>query len=224
MMTFLLGVNNANVGWPLAQFMSTEFNETDVYKLLGTINAALQPTGQALTEERLRRAFETNWPTLKRKIDPIIEQLSLPGMDAGPPERSDRSILEEILEIVRVQQRDSLVYIGDWEFGSASLRNYLSHGGREFWLAGGAPIGDRRRVLNTATVLKRELGRMPTVEELLVAIDADHMGVKRRRAMTAMVRDALTGLEVMAEAPDMTDEQLEKFLGIPLAEEHDQQE
>jgi hypothetical protein len=98
---FLLGLEPADLTFPLAQFQATRATEEDVHKLLTTINAALG--SDALSSAQLAEAFRMWWPKLKTGLDSIKQD---PEAPPDEPLRSDRELLEETLELVRsVQQR-----------------------------------------------------------------------------------------------------------------------
>jgi hypothetical protein len=79
---------------PLVQFQATKTNKDDTQKLMHTINQALKD--EALPDEQLDKAFEHWWPNLERCIENIPE-----ARTKIEPTRSDREILEELLELVR---------------------------------------------------------------------------------------------------------------------------
>jgi len=104
---FLLGVKRSDVQGPIVQFQSTIFEKSDVYKLLQSINSSLELN--SITEERLKKSFEVWWPDLESKLK-LIEngiQAIKPGTSQTPKpvNRNSDQILEEILTLVRNQQR-----------------------------------------------------------------------------------------------------------------------
>jgi TIR domain len=92
--TYLLGIEPTDLGWPLAMFQATRANEKETKQLLVTINKALE--GAALPAEWLDRTFERWWPELKDQIEKAPQ-----GETAARTSRSDRELLEEILELQR---------------------------------------------------------------------------------------------------------------------------
>lgn len=94
----LIDLEPAQISGPLAQFQATRATRGEIMQLLGTINSSLDAS--ALPEQHLEEAFEVWWPKLE-------EQISLAPAESGstPPQRSEREILEEILDYVRNQQR-----------------------------------------------------------------------------------------------------------------------
>ena len=82
----------SDVGPPLSQFQGVEANEEGTLRLIRSINEAL---GKPLEDEqKIRRVFEHWWPDLKEILAKIPRT-------AIREIRSDRQLLEEILEIVR---------------------------------------------------------------------------------------------------------------------------
>ena len=82
----------SDVGPPLSQFQGVDANEEGTLKLVLSINDAL---GKPLPdEEKTRRAFEHWWPDLQKILSEIPRT-------ATREIRSDRELLEEILEVVR---------------------------------------------------------------------------------------------------------------------------
>jgi hypothetical protein len=119
--TFLLDLSAASIGWPLAQFQHTLFNEEDVVKLVHTINKEVEKAGErSLGEKVLNNVFNTFWPQLEEKLRRIMGQQP----DVNKPERAEREILEEILELVRAFGRQK-----DRETGTEHQRKvYYSSG------------------------------------------------------------------------------------------------
>ncbi len=94
----LFAVNPPDLQGPLLQFQAASFKRDDIKKLMKTINAALGEA--ALDGQVLDSVLEKWWPELEMKVRGVME--------AGDPEqememRTDREILEEILELSRAQ-------------------------------------------------------------------------------------------------------------------------
>jgi hypothetical protein len=83
---------------PLAQFQATKCQKEDMLKLLKTLNAALAE--HALPETHIDEAFDVWWP----KLDLQLKDLP-PDELAARPRRTERDLLEEILDLVRNQNR-----------------------------------------------------------------------------------------------------------------------
>ena len=89
---YRLQFGEIDVGPPLSQFQGIDTDKAGSFKLVRSINEAL---GKPLADqEKLRNIYEKWWPDLERELKEI------------PPSairkiRSDRELLEEILEIAR---------------------------------------------------------------------------------------------------------------------------
>ena len=100
--TLLLGLNPTDIEPPLSQFQHTSFNKEDIFRLIQTINTQLEQSHEKpLAERTLTQVYERCWPELEERINKII---------ANSPKqkeqiRTDRDILEEILETLRKQDR-----------------------------------------------------------------------------------------------------------------------
>lgn len=92
--TYLLGLRPTDIKGPLVQFQATEATKSETFKLLKTINDALEEG--RLPESALERVFEKWWPELEERLTRIRVR---PAEEA--PARSDRDILEETLTLVR---------------------------------------------------------------------------------------------------------------------------
>ncbi len=97
--TFLIGLEPSDVEGPLAQFQTTKATRDDVLKLLKTLNRGLVQEA-ALPEAHIEEAFDVWWPRLEQELK------KLPADDAtSRPQRNERNLLEEILDLVRNQAR-----------------------------------------------------------------------------------------------------------------------
>lgn len=102
--TFLLDLQPADVVQPLGQFQHTTIDKADVRKLVGDINAAVGKNGEkALADQVLDEIFKRSWPALEAELQKIAHQ----GTAVRAAQRTEREILEEILEISRSQERRS---------------------------------------------------------------------------------------------------------------------
>jgi TIR domain-containing protein len=98
---FLFGLEPSDVRGPLTQFQATKTEKDDTKRLITTINRALGD--HRLGAQKIETAFEHWWPDL----EPTLRSVRQIGGDAKT-ERSDRELLEEVLEVVRAEGRDSL--------------------------------------------------------------------------------------------------------------------
>lgn len=91
----LFGINNTDLAGPLKQFQTTEFEKNDIYRLLGVINSRIDK--HKLPPKTFDTVFEKWWPDLEQRINQILGELSEPD----EPIRSERELLEEILQLSR---------------------------------------------------------------------------------------------------------------------------
>lgn len=104
--TFLLDINPADVKQPLGQFQHTLFNKEDVRKLMFTINNKISGVGEkSVPESDLNEIFELSYPKLEQRMNEIKNQKQ-PGKSV---QRTERDILEEILQIVR-RSKSEVIY------------------------------------------------------------------------------------------------------------------
>lgn len=102
----LLDVEPAEVTGPLGQLQLTRFSKEECLKLLTSINRALGELG--LDQTVLAGVFERWWPDLEQRIKKALA--TSPGQPV-PKKRSERDMLEEVLERVRrIQMRDAVLY------------------------------------------------------------------------------------------------------------------
>lgn len=91
----LFGITSTDLAGPLKQFQTTVFDKTDIHQLLNTIN---NETGERkLPAKTLDSVFEKWWPELETTISQILDETGEPE----EPIRSDRDLLEEILQLSR---------------------------------------------------------------------------------------------------------------------------
>lgn len=98
--TILFNLDNADLTGPLTSFQATRFDKTDFKKLLVTIN---NTGGESKLESAvLNDVFEMWWPKLESKIKNILDtQVE----DSDDKLRSEREILEEVLELTRMNAK-----------------------------------------------------------------------------------------------------------------------
>jgi hypothetical protein len=92
---FLFRLENSDLEGPLAQFQTTKAQKDDTRELMHTINKSVGPSG--LKEGALDQAFEKWWPDLEQRLGGIPTSSAA----ANISKRTDRQILDEILELVR---------------------------------------------------------------------------------------------------------------------------
>jgi hypothetical protein len=94
---YLFQVEPADIKGPLVQFQLTKATKNDTQKLIHTINQAIG--GAAISEDRLDEAFEIWWPKFEQSLK------NIPDIEGKHElKRSEREILEEILELIREQK------------------------------------------------------------------------------------------------------------------------
>ena len=99
---YLLELEPTDIDGPLVQFQAIRANKDDTLKLIYAINKAMGD--EALSDERLNRAFIKNWPGLEKELAAISESDSADK----EPKRSDRDLIEEILRTVRYQSKQKM--------------------------------------------------------------------------------------------------------------------
>lgn len=95
--TILFNVDSSQITGPLTSFQATKFDKSDFKKLVKTINETGEDS--KLDSKILDEVFEMWWPRLEEKINSIIAGHK---EDLNSDERSDREILEEVLELTRM--------------------------------------------------------------------------------------------------------------------------
>lgn len=95
----LFGIANTDLTGPLKQFQTTEFNKTEVHKLLVVINSRLGEN--KLPQKTLDNVFEKWWPDLEAKIEKTLNETE----QSEEPVRTEREMLEEILLLSRLSSK-----------------------------------------------------------------------------------------------------------------------
>jgi hypothetical protein len=96
---YLLGLKPTDMEGPLVQFQAVKADKNDTRKLVHTLNHALG--SEALSNERIDRAFDIHWPHLEETLKEILAS----APETKESERHDEDKLDEILKIVREQSR-----------------------------------------------------------------------------------------------------------------------
>jgi hypothetical protein len=100
---YLFGLRSADISPPLSQFQFVSADEEGTRKLVKSINTALG--ADKFGDRTLETLFAHCWPELERELDGIR---NLAGNGAKTPVRTDRELLEEMLEILRQRGMESL--------------------------------------------------------------------------------------------------------------------
>lgn len=104
--TFLLDVNPADVKPPLGQFQHTSFSKDDIRKLMHTINNKIISSNEkTLPEKDLDEVFEVFWKKLESKLQKLKNVQAITKVI----KRTDRDILEEILQVVRSNSKNEII-------------------------------------------------------------------------------------------------------------------
>jgi tetratricopeptide (TPR) repeat protein len=96
----LIGLGKADLQWPLAQFQAVEADMEGILSLVTALNASLGES--AIPANALITTYKALWPNLKAALEEIPEGTTTTN---ERDRRSDRAILEEILESTRGVQR-----------------------------------------------------------------------------------------------------------------------
>lgn len=118
--TFLHGLTPGDVPPPLGKFQHTVAEKNDVLKLLRSINTRLGETGgHSLRDGLLEDIFEESWTKLESKLKEIAIQsaseASAKGNKSTEKHRAEKEVLDEILELVRNQQRQLDSFTQDYD-------------------------------------------------------------------------------------------------------------
>ncbi|MCU0093711.1 toll/interleukin-1 receptor domain-containing protein [Pseudomonas koreensis] len=94
----LIGIENSELKGPLNQFQVTLFNKPDIRRLVIALNNSLKE--KAVDENVLSGLFERLWPELEAQVNEILEAMKR-GANNQPTARTEREMLEEVLELSR---------------------------------------------------------------------------------------------------------------------------
>jgi TIR domain len=101
---------------PLSQFNATRLNKEDMSKLIHTINNSLD---HSLDTNVIDSSFEMWWPKLEEKLRKI------PKIELKIEKRTERDMIEEILEIVRAQKNVEISNIQTSDHSESELRKLI---------------------------------------------------------------------------------------------------
>ncbi len=100
----MIELDNPDLTGPLSTFQTTKFNQDDIKQLMSNING--QCNENKLTDKVFNEVFKVFWPHLEEKINRIISKYAETSQSGDTSvKRSDREILEEILELSRLNLR-----------------------------------------------------------------------------------------------------------------------
>lgn len=98
----LFGLDNADISGPLTTFQTTLFNKSDFKKMMQTINSF--GGDNSLSSETFGDVFEMWWPKLEAGIRKHLDK----DQASAESVRTERELLEEILEISRLNSRNEM--------------------------------------------------------------------------------------------------------------------
>jgi hypothetical protein len=93
-------VEAADVTGPLVQFQAAKFTKDEIKRVIRMMNAELGET--SLASDVLDSVFEMWWPKLDADVSAIVNKAVKPTVGA---QRSERELLEEVLELTRIAAR-----------------------------------------------------------------------------------------------------------------------
>ncbi len=103
---FLFDIKRSEVDGPILQFQSTIFEKDDVRKLIKSLHKKC--VNNKLTETQLSEAFDVWFPRLEEKLLELRSELHAPEDSEDPQKPQQNSIqviLEEMLELTRMNQK-----------------------------------------------------------------------------------------------------------------------
>ncbi len=100
---FLFDLKSSDLEGPLTQFQYVVNEQADVFKLIVSINSKVDT--KPLPADKLEKAFDRCWPDLKRELEAIATNETPASLAAKTPTRKQEDILDELLELMRTQQR-----------------------------------------------------------------------------------------------------------------------
>lgn len=98
----LIDLNPSDVTGPLPQFQHTEINREDFRKLVISINKRLGE--QRLPDQRLDDQIDAFWPRIEKEMESAVENVDSYNNETEI-KRTDRDLLEEILDLTRKNVR-----------------------------------------------------------------------------------------------------------------------
>jgi hypothetical protein len=101
---FLFDIKRSEVDGPILQFQSTIFDREDIRKLVHSLNKADKEN--QLTDEKLDKAFTVWYQSLEEDLNKIKDlKNEQPSVEEKLPSENNSAILEEILELARMNQK-----------------------------------------------------------------------------------------------------------------------
>jgi hypothetical protein len=164
----LFGLENKDIRGPLSQFQTTAFDKEEMGHLVTVINSHLDE--RKLAPDILDGVFEKWWPDLEAEVNDAFTRQSA---CADNPIRSERDILEEVLETTRLIAKHN----GEAKtpFNGKAIMHLLRHFGKVHDLVRSHQVDDK--IMEELQELKR------SVEYIAANIDAtdkDNIGLQLR--------------------------------------------
>jgi hypothetical protein len=154
----LIGLSPPDVVGPLAQFQHTDSTRDDMFRLLRDINAC---HGESRLDDRvLEVSFDRSWPDLEVVIADASKSSDFPETDQ-PNERTERSMIEELLDLARDQSRRNALSAGHVFPSNAS-----------FW-----PNVEQSRSLNRSAKVMMQIQQVLGFDAVHSAMEDDHDGI-----------------------------------------------
>jgi len=123
---YLIGVDYSGISGPLVQFQALKADKESTWKLVLAINSV----AGKLAESQLKATFDRFWPDLEEALAKRPT-----GKVRAMPARSDRDVMEEVLQLVRGVSRDitTLRLVQDPRYATSKMvvKIDLSDFGRE---------------------------------------------------------------------------------------------
>jgi hypothetical protein len=162
--TLLIGLKSEDVADPLAQFQHTAITKEEFRKLVLDLNAALD--SEQMPQSHVETAFEKWWPEIEQNLKNLP-----PDEPTKPPERSERELLAELLELTR----SNSMSVADLQRATDMLRQRVEQGSSSpplssFFIDAGKISGAQRSQESIARgSLNTELLENEKVRKALVA-------------------------------------------------------
>jgi hypothetical protein len=148
-------LNPADVKQPLGQFQAKSASETGVAELITSLNDAFEAS---LPQDVVTRSFEKWWPELSA----LLVEIDQANVVASPPpaERTDRELLEEVLNTVRGNRREPARVFKDFlpEVLFDHVQSYSITGSDDLVISTPTPLPQSVRDLITRRAEAESLG------------------------------------------------------------------
>jgi len=98
------GMQSPDLSWPWSQFQATKLqDQKDMFKMLSDLNRCLTEASEpALSAEQFTKQLGIWWPEFRKELS-----AKPPEANVRIPERTEKDMLVEILDLLRSQKRES---------------------------------------------------------------------------------------------------------------------